>query len=158
MYQEWFASGHSTKYILIELGGGGTNCVRLVITKDLLWVTSWFPFSFFAPAYDMEHVIPLDGITEVEHNRGFVKGVRLTYVSENGAVRSLELVPINQEGFLRAEPSQSQSRLADEGMRLHWEPAIDYQPAPGMVLAFIAPAICAPRLRSAQTPRQEFCL
>ena len=115
LYQEWFASGRSTKNILTQLGGGGNNCVRLVITKDLLWVTSWFPFSLFAPACDMEHVIPLDWITEVEHNRGFVKGIRLTYVGENGAVRSLELVPKNQEGFLRTienslEPSQIKSR------------------------------------------------
>ena len=114
LYQEWFASGRSTKNILTQLGGGN-NCVRLVITKDLLWVTSWFPFSLFAPACDMEHVIPLDWITEVEGNRGFVKAVRLTYVGENGAVRSLELVPKNQEGFLRTienslEPSQIKSR------------------------------------------------
>src|SRR5262252_8064806 len=114
LYQEWFASGCSTKNILSQFGGGN-NCVRLVITKDLLWVTSWFPFSLFAPACDMEHVIPLDWITEVEHNRGFVKGIRLTYVGENGAVRSLELVPKNQEGFLRTienslEPSQIKSR------------------------------------------------
>lgn len=113
LYQEWFASGRSTKNILTQLGGWN-NCVRLVITKDLLWVTSWFPFSIFAPACDMEHVIPLDWITEVEHNRGFTKGIRLTYVGENGAVRSLELVPRNEESVLRAMEDSlelSQSKL-----------------------------------------------
>jgi hypothetical protein len=115
LYQEWFASGRSTKNILTQLGGGN-NCVRLVITKDLLWVTSWFPFSIFAPAYDLEHVIPLDWITEVEQKSGFVlKGIRLTYVDADGAAHSLKLVPRNEEGFLRAiedslELSQSNFR------------------------------------------------
>jgi hypothetical protein len=68
LYQEWFASGNSTKNILTQLGRV-KNCVRIVITEDLLWVTSWFPFSIFAPAYDMEHVIPLDWITKVERKR-----------------------------------------------------------------------------------------
>jgi len=102
LYQEWFASGCSTKNILTQFSGGN-NCVRLVITKELLWVTSWFPFSLIAPSYDMEHVIPLDWITEVEPNRGFKwRGVRLTYVDANGATHSLKLVPRNEEGFLRA--------------------------------------------------------
>src|SRR5262245_41064638 len=84
LYQEWFASGCSTKNILTQLGGGN-RCVRLVITKDLLWVTSWFPFSLLAPSYDLEHVIPLDRITEVESKRDFMRrGIRLTYVDAIG--------------------------------------------------------------------------
>jgi hypothetical protein len=102
LYQEWFASGCSTKNILTRLGGVN-NCVRLVITKDLLWVTSWFPFSFLATACDMEHVIPLDWISEVESKHGFFrKGIRLSYVDANGAGHSLRLLPRNEEGFLRA--------------------------------------------------------
>jgi hypothetical protein len=102
LYQEWFASGCSTKNILTQFGGGN-NCVRLVITKDLLWVTSWFPFSLIAPAYDMEHVIPLDRISELESKRREMwKGLRLTYVDANGANHSLKLVPRSEEGFLRA--------------------------------------------------------
>src|SRR5262245_50954995 len=93
LYEEWFASGRSTKNILSQFAGGN-NCVRLVITKDLLWVTSWFPFSLFAPAYDMEHVIPLDRVTEVEAKRSFVS---LTYVDANGAAHSLQLAPKNEE-------------------------------------------------------------
>src|SRR5262245_66050154 len=84
LYQEWFASGCSTKNILTQLGGGN-RCVRLVITKDLLWVTSWFPFSLLAPSYDLEHVIPLDRITEVESKRDFMRrGIRLTSVDAIG--------------------------------------------------------------------------
>src|SRR5262245_27905278 len=102
LYQEWFASGCSTKNILTQFGGGN-NCVRLVITKDLLWVTSWFPFSLLAPSYDMEHVIPLGWITEVESKQGSMwRGIRLTYADANVATRSLKLVPRNEECFLRA--------------------------------------------------------
>jgi hypothetical protein len=102
LYQEWFASGCSTKNILTQFGGWN-NCVRLVITKDLLWVTSWFPFSLLTPAYDMEHVIPLRWITEVESKRsGMWKGLSLTYIDANGASHTLKLVPRNEEDFLRA--------------------------------------------------------
>ncbi len=102
LYQEWFASGHSTRNILTRLGRV-KNCVRVVITKDLLWVTSWFPFSIFAPACDMEHVIPLDWITEVERKRGFVfGGIRVTYVDANGSARSLKLALSNEERFMQA--------------------------------------------------------
>src|SRR5689334_22155040 len=51
VFQEFFASGASQKNILTKLGGG-RNCLRLVVTRDLLWVTSWFPFSLIAPIYD----------------------------------------------------------------------------------------------------------
>jgi hypothetical protein len=102
LYQEWFASGHSTRNILTRLGRA-KNCVRVVITKDLIWVTSWFPFSIFAPFYDMEHVIPLDWITEVEQKRGFLSsGIRLKYVDANGSTRSLKLALRNEQRFLQA--------------------------------------------------------
>ena len=62
LFQEWFTSGCSQLNFLTKIGGG-RNCVRLVVTKDFLWVTAWFPFSLIAPSYDMEHVIPLSAIT-----------------------------------------------------------------------------------------------
>jgi hypothetical protein len=102
LYQEWFASGCSMRNILTRLGGAN-NCLRLVVTRDMLWVTSWFPFSIFTALYDMEHVIPLDRITEVEPKRGSLRrGIRLTYAGANGAPHSLHLAPKDEEGFLRA--------------------------------------------------------
>src|SRR4051812_31788987 len=70
VFQEWFASGCSQKKIITKVGGG-RNCVRLVVTKSFLWVTSWFPFSLIAPLYDMEHVVPLDAIVSVESSSFF---------------------------------------------------------------------------------------
>ena len=67
IYQEWYASGHSRKNILTRIGGA-RNCLRLVVTKDLLWITSWFPFSLITAFYDLEHVIPRDQIMSVRRS------------------------------------------------------------------------------------------
>src|SRR5215203_2193156 len=102
VYQEWFASGYSMKNILTKLGGA-RGVVRLVVTRDVLWVTSWFPFSLIAPFYDLEHVIPLNRITGVEVKQGIISGgVRVTYADEGGKIHSLKLVPKDETGFLEA--------------------------------------------------------
>src|SRR6185369_12562643 len=67
VFQERFASGCSQKNVLTKLGGA-RNCLRLVVTRRFLWVTSWFPFSLIAPFYDLEHVIPLDSILSLRRS------------------------------------------------------------------------------------------
>jgi len=102
VFQEWVASGSSMKNILTRLGGGN-NCVRLVVTDQILWVTAWFPFSLLAPGYDMEHVIPLNQISEIETREGwFSQQIILSYVDENGTVHRLKLIPKKREVFLEA--------------------------------------------------------
>ena len=101
LYEEWFATGSSLKNILTQLGGA-RNCLRLVVTKDWLWVTSWFPFSLIGPFYDLEHVIPLSRITDIDSKDSFGRRVfRLTYADEIGGLHSLRLIPKDGEGFLR---------------------------------------------------------
>jgi hypothetical protein len=99
VYQEWFASGCSQKNIITKLGGA-RNCLRLVVTKNFLWVTSWFPFSLIAPFYDMEHVIPLDAIVSVRHSR-FVgrNNLLLTYRDCKGT-HTLRLLPRKPNDFI----------------------------------------------------------
>ena len=119
LYQEWFASGSSMKNILTQLGGA-RGCLRIIVTKDLLWVTSWFPFSLITPFYDMEHVIPLNRIINIESRERFLgKEIRLTYADTNGDTHSLKLIPKDEEGFLRAvadnrgaKPNNSLNRSA----------------------------------------------
>ena len=102
LYQEWFASGSSLKNILTKLGGA-RGCLRLVVTKDWLWVTSWFPFSLIGPFYDLEHVISLNRITNIEPKQSFGRSVvRLTYADTNGESHSLRLIPKDGQSFLRA--------------------------------------------------------
>jgi hypothetical protein len=113
LYQEWFASGNSMKNILSQLGGA-RSCLRLVVTKDLLWVTSWFPFSLIAPFYDLEHVIPLNRIIRVESKERFLgREVRLTYADTNGDTHSLRLIPKDEEVFLRAIADKNRGAKPD---------------------------------------------
>ncbi len=102
IYEEWFASGCSMRNILTRLGGGH-GCIRLVITGELLWVTSWFPFSLIAPFYDMEHVIPLNRITDIETRERWISTeVTLTYIDVKETSHRLKLVPKNLSVFLEA--------------------------------------------------------
>jgi hypothetical protein len=121
LYQEWFASGSSMKNILTRFGGA-RSCLRLVVTKDVLWVTSWFPFSLITPFYDLEHVIPLNRITNIESRERFIgREVHLTYADTNVEPHSLRLIPRDEEGFLRAiadknrgvKPNNSFNQSAD---------------------------------------------
>ena len=102
VYQERFASGASQKNVLTKLGGG-RNCVRLVVTRDLLWVTSWFPFSILAAAYDMVHVISLRSISSLQSALFFGSdSLLLSYTDSLGRIHSLRLIPKNRERFLNA--------------------------------------------------------
>ncbi len=102
VYQERFASGASQKNVLTKIGGA-RNCLRLVVTRDLLWVTSWFPFSVIAAAYDLAHVIPLQSISSVKPAHFFGSAsLLLSYTDASGGSHSLRLVPKDQERFLRA--------------------------------------------------------
>jgi hypothetical protein len=102
VFQEWFASGCSQKNIVTKIGGA-RNCLRLVVTKSFLWVTSWFPFSLIAPFYDMEHVIPLNCITSVKRDRFFGRLTFLiAFTTENGVPRVLRLIPKKPDAFAQS--------------------------------------------------------
>ena len=102
VFQEWFASGCSQKNIITKMGGA-RNCLRLVVTRSFLWVTSWFPFSLIAPFYDMEHVIPLRSITSVRQERflGTLTFI-VTFTAQTGVRRSLRLAPKNPVAFTQS--------------------------------------------------------
>jgi hypothetical protein len=115
IYQEWFASGHSRKNILTRLGGA-RNCLRLVVTKDLLWVTSWFPFSLFAALYDLEHVVPRAQILSVRRSRTFLMpSVLLSFRDVEGAEHTLRLYPCRRNKFLRSLGGETQATTAEPG-------------------------------------------
>jgi len=100
VFQEWFASGCSQKNIITKLGGA-RNCLRLVVTRSFLWVTSWFPFSLIAPFYDMEHVIPLHAIVSVRRSRFFGRSTfLLAYRDLKGGGHTLRLLPKKPDDFI----------------------------------------------------------
>jgi hypothetical protein len=102
LYQERYASGCSQKNILTRLGGA-RYCLWLVVTRSVLLVTSWFPFSLFTPFYDLEHVIPLDSIASVRRS-SFIgwSSVLLTYRDTKGKGHTLRLYPKQPEDFIRS--------------------------------------------------------
>ncbi len=102
LYQERFASGRSLKSLWTRMGSAN-GCLRLVVTRDLLWVTTWFPFTVIAPIWDLEQVIPRNRISSIEADRGYWrKNVVIVYDDHEGTSRSIELRPRNLEAFLRA--------------------------------------------------------
>jgi hypothetical protein len=102
VYQERYASGCSQKNILTKLGGA-RHCLRLVVTRSFLLVTSWFPFSLITPVWDLEHVIPLDSIASVRRSSiiGF-SSFLLTYRDTDGEEHTLRLLPKNPDNFIRS--------------------------------------------------------
>lgn len=102
IFQEWFASGCSQKNFLTKIGGG-RNCVRLVVTPNFLWVTTWFPFSLIAPLYDMEHLVSLSAITSVKEEKYWgMPTFLVTFTIEGGQSRTLRLMPKNPEGLAQS--------------------------------------------------------
>ncbi len=102
VYQEWFASGCSKANLLTRIGGA-SRCLHLVVTPDLLWVTSWFPFTLLTGFYDLEHVIPLDAIDSIVRKQWlFTDRLELTYHDHRQKKHTLLLMPRNIEGFTHA--------------------------------------------------------
>lgn len=102
VFQEWFASGASQKNIFTKFGGAH-NCLRLVVTKDWLWVTSWFPFSVIAPIYDLEHVIPFSAIKDIRRQRSFGRAVFvILFTTRRGVTRAIKISPKDPEAFSRS--------------------------------------------------------
>ena len=112
VYQEYFASGSSYKNFLTKLGGA-SNCLRLVVTDKVLWVTSWFPFSLFAALYDLEHVIPFRSVRFIKGKRSLsVQSLLVTYTDEGGNSRTLRIKPKNTAAFLEALQAHSTQKGA----------------------------------------------
>ena len=102
MFQEKFASGCSQKNIMTKLGGA-RHCLRIVVTRSVLWVTSWFPFSIFTRFYDLEHVIPLDAIVSVRRSTVLGRAtLLLTFRDAEGKERILRLRPRHPEAFIQS--------------------------------------------------------
>lgn len=102
IYKENSASGCSQKNFITKIGGAN-NCLRLVVTRELLWVTAWGPFLAFAAFYDLSHVIPLKSISSVETSRWFGREtLLLSYRDDIGKTHSLRLIPKDRERFLSA--------------------------------------------------------
>jgi hypothetical protein len=120
LYQEWYASGHSQKNLFTRLGGA-RNCLRLVVTRDVLWVTSWFPFSLFTAFYDLEHVIPRDRITAVRRSWAFLlPSVLVTFRDSASGEHRLRLFSWRPAEFLRSLGGETPAGGENKGDASEW--------------------------------------
>lgn len=103
LYQENFASGRSFKNILTKFGVA-RNCLKLIVTPDELWVTTFFPFTLFAEFYDLEHRILKRSIVSVRERRNVLGGrsMIVAYTSEAGRIGEIELIPKRYDRFRQA--------------------------------------------------------
>ncbi len=102
LYQENFASGRSLEDGITRLGGA-RNCLKLVLTKDELWVTPWFFPALFAGPYDLVHRIPKQKVLSIREVSSFFRGrcVQIQFTRPNGKTCTLELAPRKVDDFLR---------------------------------------------------------
>lgn len=108
LYQERFASGRSHKNWYTKIGGA-QNCLRLVITKDELWITPLFPFSALAGVFDLDHRILLEKIIAIEPTKvAFRKSFLISYRDIKEFEHLVEVMPRNIKNFETALKSTQQ--------------------------------------------------
>ncbi|PHR95250.1 MAG: hypothetical protein COA78_30495 [Blastopirellula sp.] len=95
LFEERWTSGNSDKTLFTKLGGA-SNCLRVVVTDNELWVTLHFPFNIMAKYSDLDHRINRDQITSVEQQG---KLTLITFSLEDGKQRMLGLGLRNAEQF-----------------------------------------------------------
>ncbi len=119
IYQEWFASGYSHKNVFTRLGGA-RNCLRLVVTRQFLFVTSWFPFSIFTPIYDLEHQIPLDSNLSIRESWWFItSSYVVSYRDSRGMDHKLQLLPWKAKAFTESLAAHMETASAHKPHGCH---------------------------------------
>jgi hypothetical protein len=94
--------------------GGARLCLRLVVTRDVLWVTSWFPFSMITPFYDLEHIIPRERITAVRRSWvSLLPAVLVTFRDAAVGERTLSLYPWRPAELVRSLGGETPARPAE---------------------------------------------
>jgi len=101
LYEETFGSGRSWKNFFTRLGGAH-NCLRIIVTPEVLWVAPFFPF-YLLEQVDLEHMIPLRSIQKVELATLFFRDtVRIHFLNTAGQSWCIELYPRDREAFIKA--------------------------------------------------------
>jgi hypothetical protein len=103
LYSDSFCSGRSLKSFRTRFGGA-RNCLKVVVTQDDLFVLAPIRFLvFFTEKFDLEHAIAKRSITQFSMFRVMRQpGYRVTYISQSGEVRTIELWPRRPKEFEQA--------------------------------------------------------
>lgn len=65
LYREYFASGYSHLNLFTKFGAA-QNCIKIVLTKENIVISSWFPFSLLIPFFDCVHIIPVSNLVSIK--------------------------------------------------------------------------------------------
>jgi len=102
MFSEKTASGRSHKSIFTRYGGAN-NCLKIIITNEELWITSWFPFSLLIEKFDLEHRIKKDQITDIEQLKKMTKNSFIIHFkTDDNSEKTIELYPKDSNAFAQA--------------------------------------------------------
>lgn len=92
IFNETAASGRSLKSWRTRLGGA-SNCLKVMITRDRLFIRPFFPFLILGPDIDLVHSIPLGCIESVTPNTaGFQKTLRIRFHLSDATSRELDII------------------------------------------------------------------
>jgi len=101
LHKENMASGRSHKSIFTKFGGA-QNCLKIIVTNDELWVTSWFPFLLLVDKIDLEHRIPKTSILKVDEKKKFWRTVFEISFNSGDKNEMIEIIPKYKEQFREA--------------------------------------------------------
>lgn len=103
LYHEYMAGGWSlentwTRYF------GARNCLKLTVTADELWMTTVFPFSLTAAAFDLEHrILKRDIISVWQQKRQYnLTRVMVKFQRADGRTAVIALIPTDMNRFVGA--------------------------------------------------------
>lgn len=92
LFSEGFASGRSLKSWYTRLGGA-SNCLKVVLTHERLFVRPIFPFLILGPDFDLVHSVPLKDIeSAVLNDRALIKNLRIKFRLKGGKSREIEIM------------------------------------------------------------------
>jgi len=95
LYVEKTASGRSMKNFMTQYGGA-RNTLKVVVTPNELWLTSWFPFSLLIEIFDLEHRINKEDIINIEQED---KVFRVTFKTQDELEKTVEILPKKIQEF-----------------------------------------------------------
>jgi hypothetical protein len=118
IYSESFASGRSFKSFRTRFGGAA-NCLKIMLTREALWIRPFFPFLILGPDFDLVHVIPVPTIEKVEKRPGMILPTfRISFRLHDGSFREIDIASKKAREFETAlsvaiETARQPNKTAD---------------------------------------------
>lgn len=110
IYSESTASGKSDLSFLTK-SGSASNCLKIMLTDDTLYIRPIFPFLIIGPQFDLIHAIPVSQIQKAVKNEGFLnKWIDIEFTDKNNKLKQFSIGSKN--------PNELLSTLSDKYIHL----------------------------------------